>query len=155
MRHAGPRSTPVASAAVQSDAAAARAAGGSRIDTGCGRHGGASWRQREAATAARAPDDSRRCIDGSGGAGDGTGDLDEDGSEDVDEVGGRDCLGERRIVSLDGGCSSIFAGSTPYDVSLNQTLMCFVQRQWLRWIASLALLHLARHNPPAWQADAQ
>ena len=96
-----------AAAGVQLDAAAAGAAGsGSR--GACSYLDGSPWQHQGADAASGGSHNTDCSIDGSSSAGDST--------EDVDEDGDGDCLGERRIVSVDGGCSSIFAGSTPYDV---------------------------------------
>lgn len=91
----------------QLDAAAAGAAG-SGSHGGRGYRDSSPWQQHKADATSGESHDTNCSIDGSSTAGDST--------EDVDEDGDGDCLGERRIVSLDDGCSSIFAGSTPYDV---------------------------------------
>jgi hypothetical protein len=107
--HIQPQNRPVAKpTAAQADAAAASAGGNG--GSGHGRSGGTCWRQQEAAASTHSSYDTNCSIDSSSSTA--------DDSEDVDGGSVRDCLGERRMVSLDGGCSSIFAGSTPYDVCL-------------------------------------
>ena len=107
-----------AAAPADAELAAATGSGPRRGgDTECSQCGDEGRRQQQARAAAGAPRSSHACSDAGTGAGNDSISVG-DGSEDSYEDGDGDCLGERRIVSLDGGCSSIFAGSTPYDVCL-------------------------------------